>query len=329
MTATWLKRLLDEGKSRRSIEDLLFANRYGRDVVIPSMRPVAAWVAIWDERVRNRLRMVAPEVLIENGDPSALPVEFRKVPLIGFAELYANRQYTGTSFDITMIRRLADPQLAPTINDLLEKFAKHEDVCALLLKLVWQGQISESADAALPFAMDDQARPYIRICAIRAAAAAGTSEQHHNLVNALLADPAKHDFEVLGEICEAFFPGALSVHQLLTILEIPKQSKRYSSSPIERSMEEIAEVPFPEEVAEQLLRGLRGLLKKQPFIERRHCEISARHAWLLPSTVKIANQFIPKKHPLSFDPIVLDLFICFFVADHYRDFTVSEREGIL
>ncbi len=329
LTAKWLKRLLDEGKSRRSIEGLLFANQYGRDVVIPSMRPIAAWVAIWDERVRNRLRMVVPEVLIENGDPSALPVEFRKALLIGFTELYANRQYTGTSFDITMIRRLTDPQLAPTINDLLEKFAKHEDVCALLLKLVWQGQISESVDAALPFAMDDQARPYIKICAIRAVAAAGTSEQHHNLVNALLADIAKHDLDVLGEICEAFFPTALSVHQLLTILEIPEHSKEYSSSPIERSMEEIAKVPLPEEAAEQLLRGLHGLLKRQPFIERRHCEISARHAWLLPSAIKIANQFIRKKHPLSFDPIVLDLFLCFLVADHYRDFTTSQREGIL
>jgi hypothetical protein len=329
LTAKWLKRLLDEGKSRRSIEDLLFANRYGRDVVIPSMRPIAAWLAIWDERVRNRLRMVAPEVLIENGDPSALPVEFRKALLIGFTEFYASRQYTGTSFDITMIRRLADLQLAPTINDLLKKFAKHEDVCALLLKLVWQGQISESVDAALPFAMDYQARPYIKICAIRAVAAAGTSEQHHNLVNVLLADTAKHDFEVLGEICEVFFPSALSVHQLLTILEIPKQSKGYSSSPIERSMEEITKVPLPEEAAEQLLQGLHGLLKRQPFIERRHCEISAKHAWLLPSAIKIANQFIRKKHPLSFDPIVLDLFLCFFVADHYRDFTASEREGTL
>ena len=329
LTARWLKRLLDEGKSRRSIEDMLFANRYGRDVVIPSMRPIAAWVAIWDERVRNRLRMVAPEVLIENGDPSALPMEFRKALLIGFTEVYANRQYTGTSFDITMIRRLADPQLSPTINDLLEKFAKHEDVCALLLKLVWQGQISESVDAVLPFATDNQAKPYIKICTIRAVAAAGTSEQHHNLVNALLADTTKHGLDVLGEICEAFFPSALSVNQLLTILEIPDQSEEYSSSPIERSMEEIVKAPLPEEAAEELLRGLHGLLKRQPFIERRHGEISARHAWLLPSAIRIANQFLRKKHPLSFDPIVLDLFLCFFVADHYRDFTASEREGIL
>ena len=199
----------------------------------------------------------------------------------------------------------------------------------MLLELVWQGQISESVDAALPFAMDDQARPYVRICAIRAVAAAGTSEQHRNLVNALMADTARHDFEVLAEICEAFFPTALSVHQLLTILEIPKQSKKYSPSPIENSMEEIAKVPLPDGVTEQLLRGVQGLLKKPPFIERRHREISAAHAWLLPNTLKIANQFVRKKHPFSLDPIVLDLFLCFLISDRYRDFTLSDREGIL
>ena len=95
MTACWLKRLLNDGKSRRSIEGLLFANRYGRDVVVPSMRPIAAWVALWDERVRNRLRMVAPEVLIEDGDPSTLPVEFRKALLISFTELYAKPSIHG------------------------------------------------------------------------------------------------------------------------------------------------------------------------------------------------------------------------------------------
>ena len=329
LTACWLRRLLNDGKSRRSIEGLLFANRYGRDVVIPSMRPIAAWLALWDERVRNRLRTVAPEVLIENGDPSTLPVEFRKALLISFAELYSDRQYTGTSFDITMLRRLADPQLAPTISYLLGKFANHEDVCTLLLKLVWQGQISGSVGAALPYCFDDQARPYIRICAIRAVAAAGTSEQHRNLVNELMADTARHDFEVLAEICEAFFPAALSVHQLLAILEIPKHWKKYSPSPIENAMQEIVKVPLPDEAAEQLLRGVHGLIKRPPFIERRHCEISEGYAWLLPSTLKIANQFIRRKQPFSLDPIVLDLFLCFLISDRYRAFTTSDREGIL
>jgi len=327
--AKCLKRLINEGKSRRSIEGLLFAKRYGRNVITPSMRPIAPWLALWDERIRNRLRAIAPEVLIENGDPSALPTDFRKSLLIGFAELYEERQYTGTSFDITMLRRLADPQLASTVNDLLQKYTTNDDVCTLLLKLIWQGQMSESADAALSYALNDQANSYIRTCAIRAVAAAGTTGQHAKVVNILLADISKLSSNTIGELCHLFFPATLSVQQLLKILKTAKPPDRYSSSQLQQSIEEIASTVLPEAEAEKLLRGLHKLLKSQPFIERRHCEISARYVWLLPSAIRLANQFIQKKHDFSFDPIVLDLFLGFFVAQDFGDFSISDQDKIL
>ena len=329
LVAMWLKRLINEGKSRRSIEGLLFVKRYGRDIVIPSMRPIAAWVALWDEPVCRRLRTIAPEVLIENGDPSALPIEFRKLLLIGFAELYAERQYTGTSFDITMVRRLADPQLASTVNDLLKKYATHDDVCTLLLKLIWQGQISESVDAALSCAMNDQASSYIRTCAIRGVAAAGTIEQQGKLLNTLLADISKLSSSTIGEVCDVFFPDTLSVSQLLKILKTANPPERYSSSQLQQSIEDIASTVLPKVEAEKLLQGLHKLLKSQPFIERHHCELSARYAWLLPSAIRLANQFIQKKHDFSFDPIVLDLFLGFFVSQDFNDFATYDRDEII
>ena len=330
LMSKWLKRLIDEGKSRRAIEGLLFAKRYGQDVVIPSMRPIAAWMALWDERIRNHLRTIAPEVLIENGDPSVLPVEFRKTLLIGFAKLYAGHKYTGTSFDITMVRRLADPQLASTVNDLLKKYSTHDDVCILLLKLIWQGQISESVDAALSYAMNDQASSYIRTCAIRAVAAAGAGEQRRKLVNTLITDISKIEPDILGEACDLFFPGFLSVSQLLKILETVKPPERYSTSQLQRSIEKIADKVLPQQEAEKLLRGLHKLLKSQSFIERGHCEISQRYAWLLPSAIRLANnQFILKKHGFSFDPKVLDLFLGYIIAQDYGEFTTSGRDDIL
>jgi hypothetical protein len=329
LVAKWLKRLITEGKSRRSIEGLIFAQRYGRDVIIPSMRPIAAWLALWDERVRNRLRKIAPEILIENGDPSVLPIEFRESLLIGFAELYAECQYTGTSFDITMVRRLADPQLASTVNELLKKYASHDDICALLLRLIWQGPISESTNAALSFAIDDQTSSYIRICAIRAVAAAGITEQHAKLVNTLLADTSELNLNILGEVCGLFFPDILSVSQLLKILKNADPPERYSSSQLQQSIEDIANTIAPDKGAEKLLRGLHKLLKSQPFIERRHCEISVRYAWLLPSAIRVANQFIQKKHDFPFDPIVLDLFRGFLAAQDFIDFSVSDGDKII
>lgn len=293
------------------------------------MRPIAAWLALWDKRVQNRLRLIAPEVLIENGDPSLLSIEFRKSLLIRFAELYADCQYTGTSFDITMVRRLADPQLASTVNDLLKKYATHDDVCKLLLKLIWQGQISESVDAALSYAIDDHTSSYIRTCAIRGVAAAGTTEQHGKLLNTLLADISKLSSNTIGEVCKVFFPGTMSVSQLLKILETATPPERYSSSQLQQSIEETASTVLPEVEAEKLLRGLHKLLKNQPFIDRRHCKISAKYAWLLPSAIRLANQFIQKKHGFSFDPIVLDLFLGLFVAQNLDDFATYDRDKII
>jgi hypothetical protein len=85
LVASWLKLLINEGKSRRLFEGLLFSKQYGRHVVIPSMRPVVAWLSLWDDRIRNWLQRIAPEVFIENGDPASLPIESRKSLLIGFA----------------------------------------------------------------------------------------------------------------------------------------------------------------------------------------------------------------------------------------------------
>lgn len=330
LVASWLKRLNNEGKSRRLVEGLLISRQYGRDVVLPSMRSVSAWFSLWDDKARNQLRKIAPEVLIENGDPASLPMESKKSLIIEFAEHYANRQYTGVSFDITMIRRLADPLLASTVNDLLKKFATHDDVCTLLLKLIWQGQMSNSVDAALSFAMNDQVQSYNRILAIRAIAAAGTLKQQRNLVYSLLTDISKLSSDMLGEVCSSFFPKALSVPQLLKVLKKSKTPERYSAPRLKQSIDEIANnTDIPEREAKKLLQGFYKLLKSQPFIKRRHCEISQRYGWLLPSAIRLANQFIQKKHDFSFDPIVQELFLNFFIAQDYGDFYTSDREKLL
>jgi len=330
LVASWLKRLIKEEKSRRFVEGLLFSKQYGRDVVIPSMRPVAAWLSLWDDRVKNQLRKIAPEILIESGDPASLPIESRKSLLIGFAEHYAHRQYTGTSFDITMIRRFADPLLASTVNDLLKKYGTYDDVCTLLLKLIWQGQMSDLVDAAVSFAMNDQVRSYNRLLAIRSVSAAGTIKQQRNLVKSLLTDISKLTSDTLGEVCSSFFPKALSVPQLLKILKNARTPERYSASELQQSIDEIANnTDIPEKEAEKLLKGLYKLLKSQPFIVRHHCEISQRYGWLLPSAISLANQFIQKKHGFCFTPIVLELFRCFFIARDCGDFHTSDRDKLL
>ncbi len=55
LTAKWLFRLLDEGKPRRAIEGLIFKEIYGLQLVVPSMRPIAAWLAGWDSGICQKV----------------------------------------------------------------------------------------------------------------------------------------------------------------------------------------------------------------------------------------------------------------------------------
>ncbi|MBI9080468.1 MAG: hypothetical protein JEY79_12095 [Pseudodesulfovibrio sp.] len=88
LSARWLWNLLQNGRNRRSVERLLFTTRYGLELAVPYMQPVAAWLALWDERVGKRLLAVAPEVLINYGDPSQLPVSFREAMLRRIITMY-------------------------------------------------------------------------------------------------------------------------------------------------------------------------------------------------------------------------------------------------
>jgi hypothetical protein len=76
--------------SRRNIEALLFRNQYGVDVIVPTTRPLLPWLAILDEPIRERLRKIAPEVVFEGGDPSALPLPTRRIILAEVCEQIAN-----------------------------------------------------------------------------------------------------------------------------------------------------------------------------------------------------------------------------------------------
>ena len=222
LTAQWLHHLLASGKPRRAIEGLLFATRYGIDVVVPSVAPAAAWFALKDDRIRDQIIAIAPEVLLTHGDPSRLPVEVRSRLLRMFGDLNQGRSDTGASFDLASIRRLADPQLAPTVLELLGQHSTNEDLRQLLLRIVWQGQISDCAETALSFALNSSIDSYTRVCGIRAVGAAGGDDLKRRLANSLLSNCHHWSNRERGAAVAALYPGTLTLAELLRIVEDAK-----------------------------------------------------------------------------------------------------------
>lgn len=292
LTAQWLHKLLLAGKSRRSVEQWLFAERYGLKVVIPSMKPIVAWMALWDDMICQKLCDIAPEILIGYGDPSRLPIPTRKILLRKFAEVCASNRYYDESLDLSAVRRLADAGLASTINQLLEEYRSNEEVRQLLLRTIWQGAIKECAEAALSFSLDASMDRYTRIGGIRAIGVSGNNDQKRQLITLILANAGAEDVDLTSAVCEQFFPALISVNELLETIERIPKPKRFSISPASHALEQIVE-QCPENKLLPILTGFVRLLELEPHIDN-YCKISKRYAWLLPHGGNVAYRLLNK-----------------------------------
>ncbi|MBI2355568.1 MAG: hypothetical protein HYV06_11200 [Deltaproteobacteria bacterium] len=299
LTSQWLLQLLESGKNRRSIENLMFAKRYGADLVIPSMKPVAAWLAIKDDRILERLVEIAPEVLIGYGDPASLPIIIRKKLLRKYSEVIFKQRTDDETFDLDSLKRLADPELADTINALLEQYGDHVEIRKLLLRMVWQGELKACADITMRFSLDQAMDRYTRIGAIRAIHAIGEDVQKQLVVQAITSNRATWDTKLLAEVIDAFFPAFISPELLLDILENVPPPKRFSVSDLSHVLEKIFENTCPLQLCLPLLKRLLELLKRKPYECPYSCKISKQYKWLFPHAAALAKRLITS------DPVAL------------------------
>ena len=307
LTAKWLHRLLLNGKPRRAIENLFFKERYGRMVLVPSMRPILAWLILFDDRTREKTAKIAPEVFIQGGDPSDLPTDVRKNMLEKFCMLYSNQNVTDLSFDISELRRFAHPDLDETTNRLLNIYSGQEEIRELLLRIIWQGELQGCSEKALAFALDDTNDIYTRVCGIRAVGAACSEDQKKMLVDALIADSTLKNEKLIGELISTFVPDMLCSQDVLSLIQRIEKPDRYSDAWIRHSLKEFCLHQCPEADIIGWIKGLLPLLKQPPFIERRFFEVSQKHGWLLPFAVLAAERLVRIKHPNTLDESVIEI----------------------
>ncbi|MBW2608025.1 MAG: hypothetical protein JRD05_10365 [Deltaproteobacteria bacterium] len=307
LTAKWLHQLLLNGKPRRAIENLFFKERYGQMVLVPSMRPVLSWLILFDDRIRKKTAKIAPEVLIQGGDPSVLPANVRKNIVEKFCVLYADQNITDLSFDISELRRFAHPDLGETINRLLSIYSGHDEILYLLLRIVWQGKIECCSEKALAFALDDANDTYMRIYGIRIIETVGSEDQKNKLIASLIDNPTFKSKRLIGELITAFVPDTISTRDVLPLIKRIEKPESYSGSGIRRSLKEFCLYKCPEEDILKWVRGLLHLLKKPPTIKRRFFKVSQQHSWLLPFAVLAAERIVRIKHPNALDENILEI----------------------
>ena len=225
LAAQRLRGLHENGMSIKALFRLLFAERYGVEVVFPSMREIAAWLALRIDAVRKELIEREPETLVSLGDPGSLDPTARRELLRAFVSEYGGGGWRGLNLPLTEMRRLAHPELATVIRECWGDGPANPEVRELLIDLIRLGPTEACADLAHGVALDTAASDYHRIAAIRALLACGWNDSVWDLSCAMLAEPASWPDRIVHGVAADLFPAVITADELIALMKRTREPK--------------------------------------------------------------------------------------------------------
>ena len=221
LAAGCLRTLRDKGMSTKAVFCILFTEKYGEKVVFPSMRAIAAWLALWDNAVCNELIEREPEVLLSLGDPETLDLATRSKLVRAFVAKYGHGSWHGLHWEIlSEVPRLVDPELAPVIRECWGNGPTNEEVRRLLLEMILEGSIVDCADLAHKAAVDPDWKPVHRITAIRAMLACGLDNAVREIANDMLLEESPWSDKIVHRVAADLFSyEIIIVEELVALME--------------------------------------------------------------------------------------------------------------
>lgn len=260
LAACRLRQLRKQGMTQKALGRLLFADLYDEHIVLPSMRAIAAWLALDDAAVRAELIRREPEALLSLGDPESLRLEDRISLLESFAANYGKGGWRGLSVPWQEVRRLAHPELATTVRRIWLTAPENPDVRELVLELIWQGRLADCADLAEQDALNSALPSNIRAIAIRALAACEAWPATERVRARMMADLDAWPLDVRRDLVVSLFPDHIPIGEVIEVLRRSPE-ERFSTSGFSWSLRELVkglDLALP--AATALRDGLAGLI---------------------------------------------------------------------
>ncbi len=297
LAARWLKYLIEENCPRPAVNDLLFATTYGLDLVIPSMRQTAAWLALWDLEIAQEILRRDPQLLMQAGDPASLPLGIREALLravIGRVET----DEQGVTASLRHMQRFARPDMVPVIRDLWTAYGSAAPVRRLLLELIWLGVLAECGDLAEQASFNSEIDHRTQLWAGRALLATAGKATRQKYAQWVLAHARSLAQAAIWEALEELFPNEISVTELLKLLDtldlagIESRLDRFAGTLAHR----LQELPSLEQL-------LAGLLARVDSAEDADDEPNDS---LITGIEEVSERMLTLLHPTEASPLVLE-----------------------
>ena len=322
LAASWFFDLIERGQSRMRVEQLFFKTQYGIEVVVPNLRPILPWLAIFDHEIRRRVMVKWPEILLEGGDPSELPLSDRKELLEQFCTHRHAATESRISVDLNALQRLITPELGPAIRKLYVDYEGNEEIEILLLESIELGLLQDLADIAEGAALKPSQRTYTRLAAMRALSAVCDDAKIASVCGAILKDNDLASRQELANVLDVFGAKYIPVSSLMHLVEAVEPKERYSSGRLNRAIIEYVNSCTINDATHIVLESAR-LTKQAPLINRDFFEISEKNAWMLDFATMACKRLIKKRHPAALLRPCLSLLS---LTNKSQDYDIRETE---
>lgn len=327
LAARWFEKQLINGSSRHEVEKLFFKQIYGKEIAVPSMRSILPWLCLFDEGIRNKAVKIVPEIFLEGGDPSLIPVETKRKIL----EIICSRENNTSHFEFNLdrdaIKRFSTPELKGEIEEQLENQKDNTDI-RFLLRLIIYGKLYGFINICSKFATNMSMDSHNRMLAIRAINLTGSKYEKENIRKQILINARPLSRSLLAEIIDGLLDSPNDVLWLIKAMQIVTKLDKYEVDLTDRVISEYLN-KLSESNLEIALTQISRLVSKPPYLEHRVVGISKRHKWLLNAVVEPIKNLIKKDSKLCLDASFINLLTMISVIKRFDTYsTVGEIDEL-
>ena len=296
LAAQWLANVLQRPEGRAAVEGLIFRDSYGETIIAPRLRPLLPWLILTDDGVRERAVRLHPEIALEGGDPARLPFATREDFLKNIVAGIVNKANRGG--DNHQISRIAQTDLEPAVQDLLDTHFDDDDVVFFLGRVIWQGEMPSAARRLEPISLNPERGIYARIVSTRAVASVGGYAAADGLWAGLNERAEPLPRRLLAELLDDAPATLRSVDLLIASIDRLEPYVRFESTGLTQALHRLIDrLPMTSKQAverplERLVDGFAGYLARPPFVQARACRVSQSHAWLMGPAMRAVERLI-------------------------------------
>ncbi|WP_072055492.1 NACHT domain-containing protein [Aliivibrio fischeri] len=306
LTALWIfDRVKSEKIKQDEVYDIFYSKIYDVEVPVLAFKPILCWYVLFDEEFAKTVINLSPEVLIEGGDSSKIPINQRVELLSKFCEMYGEKENCFITFDSTAIGRFSSPEMGETIRNLLFKYYSNKELRQILLQIALSSKMSECLDVALDISIDNDMDYLSKTLSLRLINKLTSYEEQIKYAEVVLESAPKNNEKILSVIISEIgckLP-LIKVLDALSIIKAPSKIKlRYIDSVVVRFFEGLN---FDESI--EAINYLYKLINKEPYIDRYRCDISEDYKWLFDSVLILLINVLLKKDETVLNIEIIDL----------------------